>query len=180
MVTRSLKTFEIHGFPKDIDSARELANNVKGWPPGIRGVDCRGPTCMVLSMNAGTKWDLTGTGPSPSMTRSTLWWSRLRAVGHLRRNWITSLRLSRIRRAQSACLSVFADEITKNMQIIAKEGRSVSPMRFNNTYCDKIQVISVEELMEGKRPMIPLSKVETFKRAEKASVVEDTQGKLGL
>ena len=24
-----LKTFEIHGFPKDIDSARELANNVK-------------------------------------------------------------------------------------------------------------------------------------------------------
>ncbi len=73
----------------------------------------------------------------------------------------------------------FADQITKNMQVIAKkEGQFTDD--FNNTYCDKIQLISVEELMEGKRPMIPLSKVETFKKAEKVSITEGTQAKLEL
>jgi len=34
--------------------------------------------------------------------------------------------------------------------------------------------------MEGKRPMIPLSKVETFKKAEKIVTSEGTQAKLEL
>ena len=38
---------------------------------------------------------------------------------------------------------------------------------FNNTYCDIIQIISVEDLLEGKRPLIKQSRFETFKKAEK-------------
>ena len=40
--------------------------------------------------------------------------------------------------------------------------------------------MSVEELMEGKRPMIPLSKVETFKKAEKVMTEQGSQTKLDL
>jgi len=51
---------------------------------------------------------------------------------------------------------------------------------YNNTYGDKIQVISVEDLLEGKRPMIPQSKYETFKKAEKKQNKVDTQSRLDL
>lgn len=60
----------------------------------------------------------------------------------------------------------FADEIIKNMEIIAKKEGQFSD-EFGNTYCDKIQLISVEELLDGKSPQIPQSKYETFKKAEK-------------
>ena len=70
----------------------------------------------------------------------------------------------------------FRDQITKNMQIIAKkEGQFTDD--YNNAHCDKIQVISVEDLLDGKLPLIPASKYETFKRAEKKNTDLDTQAK---
>lgn len=68
----------------------------------------------------------------------------------------------------------FADQITRNMQLIAKK-EGVFTDDFGNTYSDKIQIISVEDLLEGKRPQIPQSKFETFKKAEKKSTDTDTQ-----
>lgn len=38
----------------------------------------------------------------------------------------------------------------------------------------------VEDLLEGKRPLIPQSIFETFKKAEKKVSGTDTQAKLGL
>ena len=173
-----LKTFEIHGFPKDIDSARELANNVKGgrleFEEWIVEVLLHGVinerrnemgfdgyrTFSIYDKKYIVMIEVKSGGASPTQ------------LNHF-------IKTVEDKKGSIGLFICFADEITKNMQIIArKEGQFTDD--FNNTYCDKIQVISVEELMEGKRPMIPLSKVETFKRAEKASVVEDTQGKLGL
>jgi hypothetical protein len=41
-------------------------------------------------------------------------------------------------------------------------------------------VISVEDLLDDRRPTIPQSTVETFKKAEKKSTDTDTQAKLEL
>lgn len=45
---------------------------------------------------------------------------------------------------------------------------------------DKIQVISVEDLLDNRRPAIPQSTIETFKKAEKKSTDTDTQIKMGM
>ncbi len=73
----------------------------------------------------------------------------------------------------------FADQITRNMSLIAKK-EGLFTDDFNNTYGDKIQIISVEDLLQGKRPLIPQSKFETFKKAEKKITGNDTQAKLEL
>ena len=76
-------------------------------------------------------------------------------------------------------LICFEEHITRNMQVIAKkEGQFKDDL--GNTHCDKIQVISVEDLLEGKRPLIPQSTIETFKKAEKKSMGTGTQGKLEI
>ena len=54
------------------------------------------------------------------------------------------------------------------MQINAKNKGQFTD-DFINTYCDIIQIISVEDLLEGKRPLITQSSFETFKKAEKKS-----------
>lgn len=73
----------------------------------------------------------------------------------------------------------FADHITRNMQLIAKK-QGLFTDDYNHTYGDKIQIISVEDLLEGKLPLIPQSRYETFKKAEKKSTDMDTQTKLEL
>jgi DNA modification methylase len=173
-----LKSFEIHGFPKDIDSAKELANNVKGgrleFEEWIVEVLLHGVinerrnemgfdgyrTFSIYDKKYIVMIEVKSGGASPTQ------------LNHF-------IKTIEDKKGSIGLFICFANEITKNMQIIAKkEGQFTDD--FNNTYCDKIQVISVEELMEGKRPMIPLSRVETFKKAEKVSIVEETQGKLEL
>jgi len=173
-----LKTFEIHGFPKDIDSARELANNVKGgrleFEEWIVEVLLHGVinerrnemgfdgyrTFSIYDKKYIVMIEVKSGGASPTQ------------LNHF-------IKTVEDKKGSIGLFICFTNEITKNMQIIAKkEGQFTDD--FDNTYCDKIQLISVEELMEGKRPMIPLSKVETFKKAEKVSLSESKQGRLDL
>ena len=173
-----LKTFEIHGFPKDIDSARELANNVKGgrleFEEWIVEVLLHGVinerrnemgfdgyrTFSIYDKKYIVMIEVKSGGASPTQ------------LNHF-------IKTIEDKKGSIGLFICFTNEITKNMQIIAKkEGQFTDD--FDNTYCDKIQLISVEELMEGKRPMIPLSKVETFKKAEKVSLSESKQGRLDL
>jgi len=173
-----LKTFEIHGFPKDIDSAKELANNVTGgrleFEEWIIEVLLHGVinerrnqmgfdgyrTFSIYDKKYVVMIEVKSGNATPSQ------------VNHF-------IMTVNDKKGAIGLFICFADQITHNMQLIAKkEGQFVDD--FGNTYCDRIQVISVEELMEGKRPMIPLSKVETFKKAEKITMVEDTQAKLEL
>jgi len=173
-----LKTFEIHGFPKDIDSAKELANNVKGgrleFEEWIVEVLLHGVinerrnemgfdgyrTFSIYDKKYVVMIEVKSGNASPTQ------------LNHF-------IKTVEDKKGAIGLFICFADQITKNMQVIAKkEGQFTDD--FDNTYCDKIQVISVEELMEGKRPMIPLSKVETFKKAEKIVTSEGTQAKLEL
>jgi DNA modification methylase len=171
-------TYEIHGFPKDIASARELANEVKGgrlefedWIievllhgimnerrnemgfDGYRTFTINGKKYIVMI-------EVKSGNASPSQ------------LNHF-------IKTVEDKQGAIGVFVCFADQITRNMQVIAKkEGLFVDD--YNNTYGDKIQVISVEDLLEGKRPMIPQSKYETFKKAEKKQNKVDTQSRLDL
>ena len=172
------KTFEIHGFPKDIDSARELANNVKGgrlefeeWVIEVllhgimnerrneMGFDGY-RTFTINDKKYIVMLEVKSGNASPSQ------------LNHF-------IKTIESKKGAMGVFICFADQITRNMQLIAKK-EGIFTDDFGNSYSDKIQVISVEDLLEGKRPLIPASKFETFKKAEKKSSGEDTQAKLEL
>jgi len=172
------KTFEIHGFPKDIDSARELASKVKGGR--LEFEDWIIEVLLHGIMNE---------------RRNEMGFDGYRTFSVYDKKYIVMLEVKsgnasptqlnhfimtvKDRKGAMGVFICFADQITRNMQLIAKkEGQFTDD--FGNTYSDKIQIISVEDLLEGKRPLIPQSRFETFKQAEKKSTDSDTQTKLDL
>lgn len=173
-----LKTFEIHGFPKDIDSARELANNVKGGR-----LEFEDWIIEVLLLGITNK------------RRNEMGYDGYRTFSIYDKKYIVMMEVKSgnasptqlnhfimtigDKKGAMGVFICFSEQITRNMQVIAKkEGQFVDD--YGNSYCNKIQLISVEDLLEGKRPQIPASKFETFKKAEKKSTDTDTQVKLEL
>lgn len=173
-----LKTFEIHGFPKDIAAARELANNVKGgrleFEDWIIEVLLHGitnerrnemgfdgyRTFNIYDKKYIVMIEVKSGNATPSL------------VNHF-------IKTVEDRKGAIGIFICFVDQITRNMQVIAKkEGQFTDD--YENKHCDKIQIISVEDLLEGKRPIIPTSKFETFKKTEKKSSDNSTQPKLEL
>ena len=171
------KTFEIHGFPKDLDSAHELANKVKGgrlefedWIIEVllhgimnerrneMGFD--GYRTFALDRKYMVMLEVKSGNASPTQ------------LNHF-------IMTVKDKKGDMGVFICFTEQITRNMQLIAKkEGLFTDDI--GNTYSDKIQIISVEDLLEGKRPQIPQSKYETFKKAEKKSTDNDTQIKFEL
>jgi hypothetical protein len=173
------KTFEIHGFPKDIDSARELANNVRGgrleFEDWIIEVLLHGITNERRN-EMGYDGYRTFTINDKKYIVMMEVKSGNASPTHLNHFIMTV-------KDKKGTMGIFicfvAEQITRNMQVIAKK-EGLFTDDFNNTYSDKIQIISVEDLLEGNRPQIPTSKYETFKKAEKKSTETDTQAKLKL
>lgn len=173
-----VKTFEVHGFPKDLAGARELANNVKGGR--LKFEDWIIEVLLHGIMNE---------------RRNEMGFDGYRTFSVYDKKYIVMLEVKsgnanpaqlhhfiktvEDKKGHIGVFICFADEMTKNMHIIAKKEGQFSD-EFGNTYCDKIQLISVEDLLDGKRPQIPQSKYETFKQAEKKSTDTDTQAKLEL
>jgi len=173
-----LKTFEIHGFPKDIDSARELANNVKGGRLEFE-------EWIVEVLLHGVINERRNEMGFDGYRTFSIYDKKYVVMIEVKSGNATPTQLNHFiktvedKKGSIGLFVCFANEITKNMEIIAKkEGQFTDD--FDNTYCDKIQLISVEELMEGKRPAIPLSKVETFKKADKVVTEQGSQMKMEL
>jgi hypothetical protein len=171
------KTFEIHGFPKDLDSARELANKVKGgrlefedWIIEVilhgimnerrneMGFD--GYRTFALDRKYLVMLEVKSGNASPTQ------------LNHF-------IMTVKDKKGDMGVFICFAEQITRNMQLIAKKEGLFTDDN-GNTYSDKIQIISVEDLLEGKRPQIPQSRFETFKKAEKKSNDTDTQIKMEM
>jgi len=70
----------------------------------------------------------------------------------------------------------FANEVTDNMRRISKQQGYFS----ESFKYEKIQIIIVEDILNGKLPNRPASKVETFKQAERKTSEKDSQQKLGF
>lgn len=173
-----MKTLEIHGFLKDIDSAKELANNVKGGRLEFED------WIIEVLLHGITNERRNEMGYDGYRT-FTIYDKKFVVMMEVKSGNASPTQLNHFimtlndKKGAIGIFICFAEHITRNMQVIAKkEGQFIDD--YNNAHCDKIQVISVEDLLEGKRPVIPQSKFETFKKAEKKSTDTDTQTKMEL
>lgn len=173
-----LKTFEIHGFPKDIDSARELANNVKG---GRLEFEDWIIEVLLLGITNERRNEMGFDG----YRTFTIYDKKYIVMMEVKSGNASPTQLNHFimtigdKNGAIGIFICFKDQITRNMQVIAKkEGQFVDD--YGNVHCDKIQIVSVEDLLEGKRPQIPSSKFETFKKAEKKSTEQGSQIRFDL
>lgn len=157
------KTFEIHGFPKDIDSARELANNVKGGRLEFEQWIVEVMLSGILNQNR-TEMGFDGYRTFiDGLNNKHIVMIEVKS-GHVTMAQFNHFIMTVNNRNGSIGIFVcFKDQITKNMQIAAKnEGK----FRIENMdICEKIQISTVEDLLDGRYPNIPRSNFETFKQA---------------
>jgi site-specific DNA-methyltransferase (adenine-specific) len=167
------QTFEIHGFPKDLDSAKELASGVKGgrllfeeWIVEVLLHGVLNDKRNEMGYDGHFTFDMNGVknvglievksgGASPTQ------------LNHF-------IKTVEDRKAQMGIFICFADEITDRMRVIAKkEGLFTTGYKY-----EKIQIMTVEDLLNGKLPDRPASRVETFKQAERKIQTDAEQKKL--
>lgn len=159
---------KMHGLPKDVASAKELAQNVEGGRIGFQDwvieVLLNGVVNEKKVADGGFDGYLTFKGPNNSKqfalieTKSgKLTVKNLREFVHVINH-------------QKAALGIFVcfeDCVTREMTKAAKDAGHIKiegvgfPM-------DRIQILTIEELMKGKQPQLPGAvQNETFKTAQK-------------
>ncbi|MGD0710562.1 MAG: site-specific DNA-methyltransferase [Bacteroidales bacterium] len=158
-------TFEIFGFPKDIDSAKELAENTSGgrlkFEEWIVEVMLHG----ILNENKNQM------GYDGYFTFDVQGEKQIGMI-EVKSGGATSTQLNHfIKTVESKNGSIgvfvcFEKQITKNMRIIAKDEGFYNEAVFGHHY-PKIQIISVESLVNGDTINIPVSTKTTFKVAPK-------------
>jgi site-specific DNA-methyltransferase (adenine-specific) len=155
-------TYAIDGLPKDIDSARLLAQ-------GIIGGRLKFQDWIIETMIGGIH--------NPKKTADGGWDGHLTFEGRNKKEialievksgnaTISQLRaFITVIKQQKASLGVFVcfeDQITKGMQLEAKNEGYLDKEALT-TKCDKIQLLSVEDLMEGKNIQLPQVQRTTLK-----------------
>lgn len=171
------KTFEIHGLPKDLDSAKELANNVKGGRLEFEG-------WVVEFLLHGILNDRKNEMGFDGYRTFDANGKKCFAMIEVKSGNVTMAQFNHFimtvndKKGDMGLFVSFKDQITKNMRIAAKkEGY----LEINgNTFSDKIQIATIEDLLDGRYPNIPESRKETFKKAEKKATETDTQKKMEL
>ncbi len=159
---------KIHGMPKDIASAKELAQNVEGgrisfqdWAIEVmlNGVVNEKKTAdggydgyLTFNSNAGKQFALIETKSGKLTVKN------LREFVHV----IVT---------QKAALGIFAcfeENVTREMTKTAKEAGHIKIGEIEYPI-DRIQIITIEQLMNGAQPMLPgMVQNETFKKAKKS------------
>lgn len=168
-------TFEIHGFPKDIASAKELASGVKGgrllfeeWIVEVMLHGILNDKRNTLGYDGHFTFDMNGV-KNVALIEVKSGGATVTQFNHF-------IRTVEDRKAQMGIFVCFADEVTDNMRRISKQQGS-----FHRDYkYQKIQILTVEDILAGKLPDRPASKVETFKQAERKTIADATQKKLEL
>jgi len=173
-----IKTFETHGFPKDIDSAKELANNVKGgrleFEDWIIEVLLHG-----ITNERRNEMGFDGYRTFTINDKKYIVMMEVKSGNASPTQLNHFIKTVEDKKGAMGVFICFKEQITRNMQVIAKK-QGLFEDQYGNTHGDKIQVISVEDLLDNRRPAIPQSTIETFKKAEKKSTDTDTQGKLPI
>ena len=163
-----VKTFTVDGLPKDIGSARALAVAPQGrmhfqdWviETLLGGVSNEKKTgdggydgYTTLEIDKGKKEVVLIEAKSGNI-----------GVGNLR----SFAKTVQQQKASAGVLVCFDDQITKGMRSEAK-GEGYFRQDLFDTRFDKIQIVSVEELLAGKLPAFPkTTETGPFKKAEKA------------
>lgn len=170
-------TFEIHGFPKDLASAKELASNVKGgrlefeeWVvefllhgilneqrnamgfDGYRTFDANGKKCLVMI--------------------------EVKSGGVTMAQFNHFIKTVSDKNGDIGIFVSFEDQITKNMKVAAKKEGNFEIN--GNVFCDKIQISTIEDLLDNRFPNIPVSTKEIFKKVVKKVNSNNDHPKLDL
>ncbi len=172
------KNFEIHGFPKDIASAKELANEVKGgrlefeeWIVEVllhgvlnerrneQGFDGYLTLDVQGQKNIGLIEVKSGNANTSQVNHF------IKTVEKLNGNF--------------GLFVCFEDQVTKGMREAAKREGYFNEEIFGRQY-DKIQIVTVDYLIEGNIPRLPESRKTTYKKAERKIISDSEQGKLEL
>ena len=158
------KNIEINGFPKDIASAKDLAEKTKKgrfkFQDWIIEVVLGGVSNPKKTADGGYDGYMTFFfAPEVKDIILIEVKSGNTNVGNLRSFFNVVL-------SEKAAMGIFVcfeKYCTKGMQREAK-----SQGHYRSTRIDKIQIITIEELLKGKLPIIPISNITTFKKATKA------------
>lgn len=168
-------TFEIHGFPKDLDSARELAAGVKGgrllfeeWIVEVMLHGILNEKRNSMGYDGYFTFDMNG--------QKNVGLIEVKSGGATPTQLNHFVMTVADKKAQMGIFVCFAEEVTDNMRAIAKKQGYFSP----DFKYEKIQILTVQDILNGKLPNRPASKVETFKAAEKKTVSDANQGKLNF
>lgn len=154
-------TYEIHGFPKDLDSAKELANNVKG---GKFQFEQWIVEVMLNGVLNDKKNQLGYDGYFTFKVNNEKHYGFIEVKGghtdvHDINHFIATVN---DKKAQFGIFVCFAERITKAMLETSKKQGCYGDFKH-----DKIQIISVEDLINDRLPKIPESNETTFKKATK-------------
>lgn len=169
-----LENIEIHGFPKDIDSARELANNVKEgrfqfeqWIVEVMLNGVLNERKNQLGYDGYFTLDVQGK-KEYGLIEVKSGTATVQNVNH----FITQVN---DKKAGFGIFVCFKEQITKNMLETAKKQG-----RYKDFAYDRIQIVSVEDLLDDRLPHLPESTKTTFKSAGAETTEEDTQTKLEM
>jgi DNA modification methylase len=156
-------TFEINGFPKDLDSAHELASGVKGgrllFEEWIVEVELHGilnEKRNTMGYDGHFTFDMNGI-KNVSLIEVKSGGASPTQLNHF-------VRTVEDRKAQMGIFVCFAEEVTDSMRRIAKkQGLFMEGFPY-----EKIQILTVQDILEGKRPNRPASRTETFGTPDRA------------
>lgn len=162
------KTFNIEGFPKDLASARELASGVKGgrlkfeeWIIEIFLHGVINDKRNQMGFDGHFTFEING--------KKNVGLIEVKSGGATPSQLNHFIMTVKERGAQMGIFVCFEDEITDNMRRIAKQ----QGLYQQGLPYEKIQLMSVEDLLEGKLPQRPLSRVETFGTPDRAPSREE-------
>lgn len=170
-------SYEIHGFPKDIASAKELANNIEGGRLEFQDwiIEAKiGGVCNPKKTADGG-WDGHMTFDLQGDKKVIL--IEVKSGNVNVKNLREFIQVTNKTNSDIGVFVCFQEQITKPMLLAAKEEGYFEEELFGCRY-DRIQIISVEDLLEGKTVFYPESRKETFKKADKKSTSRDSQQSL--
>jgi DNA modification methylase len=168
--TDSIKgTYEVFGFPKDLASARQLADNTAGgklkfeeWIIEVMLHGVVNEKRNTLGYDGHFVFEL----PDRKCTALIEVKGGHTSPTHLNHFIATA----NTQKADLGIFVCFADQVTANMRRIAKQTGPFMEQFYSGI--DKFQIITVEDLLDGKRPDYPRSYYQTFKKAKR----EETDG----
>jgi site-specific DNA-methyltransferase (adenine-specific) len=172
------KAVKIHGMPKDVASARELAQNVDKGRIGFQDwaieVMLNGVVNEKKVADGGYDGYITFKGPTAKREFAII---ETKSGGLTVKNMREFVQVVKNQKASIGIFVCFAENVTKEM---VKEAKAAGQIEIDGYHfqIDKVQIITVEDLFDGRQPMIPgASTNETFKTAQRTEEASK-QGKL--
>jgi site-specific DNA-methyltransferase (adenine-specific) len=158
---------KLHGMPKDVASAKELAKNVEGGRIGFQDwvieVMLNGVANEKKAADGGYDGYLTFNAGKEKYFALIETKSGKLTVKNMRE-------FVQVIKTQNAAVGIFVcfkENVTKEM---LKEAKDAGHIKTGNAEfpMDKIQIITVEDLFEGKQPLLPgAAENSTFKKAQR-------------